>query len=214
MKQAESDKILNKLLKETAKRFDWKYSRGFVFKKENDIFFTIIVDGVPKSNRLFWSLSFKHFDFDDIFWDVVQLPENKKKTLSFRACGAWVTPSLEAQSEHKILDIWDESLIASHIEKIFETYGPLSQNIASAVDSYLSNMQVMEKYYAQLKNKYPKALRTLWAEKLLTCLLESKYTEAKDIATARIEAGDVGGFNYKGRSFYQLAIEFINNKRE
>jgi hypothetical protein len=41
-------------------------------------------------------------------------------------------------------------------------------------------------------------------------LLESKPKEAKEIADARIAVGDTGGFNYAGRSFFQLANEYID----
>jgi hypothetical protein len=34
--------------------------------------------------------------------------------------------------------------------------------------------------------------------------------EAKEIADARIAVGDTGGFNYAGRSFFQLANEYID----
>lgn len=80
MKQSESDKLLNRILKEKSNRFGWKCSRDFVFKKEGALFFTILITGQPKTKRLSWSLSFKHYDFDEIFWDVVKLPENKKTT--------------------------------------------------------------------------------------------------------------------------------------
>ena len=72
-----------------------------------------------------------------------------------------------------------------------------------------SNLEVLENYYAQLIGKYPNSAKTIWVERLLTRLLESNLKEAKDISNARIVEGDEGGFNFAGRSFYQLANEYI-----
>ena len=214
MKQSESDKLLNKLLKEYSTRFGWKCSRGFVFKKERELFFTILITGIPKTKKLSWSMSFKHYDFDDVFWDVVKLPENKKQPLSFRACGAWVAPSMEIQSGSAVLEEWEEKKMSEQIRKIFEKLNPLSIEITSSINSYCSNLEVLENYYAQLIGKYPNAVRTIWVERLLTRLLESNLKEAKEIADARIAEGDVGGFNYAGRSFYQLANEYIETYKD
>lgn len=209
MKQSESDKLLSKLLREYSTRFGWKCSRGFVFKKERESFFTILVTGIPKAKKLSWSISFKHYDFDDVFWDVVKLPENKMQPLSFRACGAWVAPSMEIQSGSAFLNEWEEEKISEQIRNIFEELDPLSIKVASSINTFSSNLEVLENYYAQLMGKYPNAVRTIWVERLLTRLLESNLKEAKEISDARIAEGDEGGFNYAGRSLYKLANEYI-----
>lgn len=209
MKQFESDKLLNKLLREYSIRFGWKCSRGFVFKKDRESFFTILVAGIPKTKKLSWSIRFKHYDFDDVFWDIVKLPENKNQPLSFRACGAWVAPSMEIQNGSIVLNEWEEEKISEQIQNIFAELDPLSIEVASSIHSYSSNLEVLENYYTQLMSKYPNAAVTIWVERLLTRLLESNLKEAKKISDARIAEGDEGGFNYAGSSFYQLANEYI-----
>ena len=211
MKQSESDKILNKILKEESKILGWKFARGFVFKKEKDTFFTILITGVPKIKRLSWSLTFKHYDFDEIFWDIVKLPENKSQPLSFRACGAWVAPSIEAVNGYEVLEEWEEQAISKIVKKAFEDLNRLSLEIASSNVSYESNLEMVENYYTQIMKKHPNAVLTIWKEKLLTCLLLGNKEKASEIATSRINAGDMGGFNFAGSSFFQLAKEYIDN---
>lgn len=155
-------------------------------------------------------MSFKHYDFDEVFWDVVKLPENKKQPLSFRACGAWVAPSMEIQSGNVTLNKWEEETISEEVTNIFELLSPISVEVANTSTTYKSNLLVLENFFSQLISKHPNAIRTVWVEKLLTCLLESQLDEAKKIANARIESGDSGGFNYAGSSFYQLASEYID----
>ncbi|MEZ5489186.1 MAG: hypothetical protein R3F50_02585 [Gammaproteobacteria bacterium] len=210
MKQSESDKLLHRLLREQSARRGWRFSRGFIYKKEGDLYFTIIVGGQLKAKTLHWSMTFKHYDFDDIFWEIVQLPENKVTPLSFRACGAWVAPSMDVQRGTITLDQWDEATLSEEVSTIFELLDPISVELANTATSYKANLQLLESFYSQLIKQYPNAIRDLWVEKLLTCLLESEFDEAKKIAVNRSEAGDSGGFNYAGRSFYQLAIEYID----
>jgi hypothetical protein len=211
MKQSESNKILNSILKTESKNNGWKFSRGFVFKKEDDSFFTVLVNGIPKSKRLSWSLTFKHYEFDDLFWDIVKLPENKSQPLSFRACGAWVAPSINITSNFKTLEVWDEQSILKTIKKVFVDFNKLSIEISSSNTSLESNLESIEYYFSKILEKYPDAVRNIWVEKLLTCLLLEKYDSAREIAIARVNAGDSGGFSYAGNSFFQLACEHIES---
>jgi hypothetical protein len=209
MKQSEFNKHLNGFLKEEAKNIGWKFSRGFLFKKEGGLFLTIIFTGLPKDRKLSWVLSFKHYEIDDVFWDIVKLPENRAEPLSFRACGAWVAPSMEIQSKSIVLPALSEVSIHENVKEVLAELNLLSRKVASSVTSYQSYLHVLEGYYSQLIAKHPNAIRTIWVESLLTSLLESQYDVAKSIATSRIEAGDSGGFNYAGSTFYQLANEYI-----
>src|ERR1041384_5063782 len=119
MKQAELNKLLNAALKQSAKAHGWKCSRGFVFKRPNCYFFSIIIVGQAKQRHLFFSLSYKLLAFDDLFWKIVKLEENLKRPLSFRACGAWTAPMMKIfESELSIAD-WDAENVLVGVNKIF-----------------------------------------------------------------------------------------------
>jgi len=209
MKQSESDKMLGRILRDASKKYGWKTSRGFVFKKDSQIFFTILINGQSKTKRLSWSICFKLYDFDDLFWKIVKLEENSKQPLSFRACGAWVTPSMEVKNDYHILDEWNEKNVSKKVNDVIEEMDSLSSDISISVTSPESNLLIVEKYYKSLMEKYPNAVKNIWVERLLTCILLGKYVEAKNIANSRIKENDSGGFNYTGNSFYELANEFI-----
>src|SRR5216684_3370006 len=92
MKQAELHKLIHAELKRSAKARNWKFSRGFVFKATDQLFFSIIILGQIKRRRLSYWLSYKLLAFDPLFWKIVNLEENLKRPLSFRAAGAWTVP--------------------------------------------------------------------------------------------------------------------------
>jgi len=212
MKQSESDKMLGKILRDTAKKFGWRTSRGYVFKKESQVFFVIIIDGQPKTERLSWSLNFKYFEFDDLFWKIVKLEENTDQPLSFRAWGAWIAPTMTVFSSYKMLDEWNEGSISKMVNEVIEEMDAISSNISKSATSPESNIVFVEKYYQSLMERYPNAVTDIWVEKLLTCLLLGNNVEAKNIADSRIKEGDSGGFGYAGSSFYDLAIEHIETE--
>ena len=213
MKQAEFNKMLNGFLKEEAKDIGWKSGGGFLFKKEGSLFFTIIFTGLPKEKKLSWVISFKHYETDNVFWEITKLPENKAEPLSFRARGAWVAPSMEIQCNSNVLQVFDQASIDENVKKILGELNLLSSEIASKVTSYKDYLAVLEHYYSQLMAKHPNAVRTIWVEKLLVNLLEGQLDLAKSITSLRIEAGDSGGFNYAGSTFYQLASAYIEQEK-
>lgn len=120
---------------------------------------------------------------------------------------------MEVQSGNVTLDKWEQETISDETNNIFGLVDLVSVEVANSVTTYHSNLRVIENYYSQLMNKHPNAARTIWVEILLTHLLESELDEAKKIANARIESGDSGGVNYAGRSFYQLASEYIDTTK-
>ena len=209
MKQSESDKMLAKIVRDVSKKYGWKTSRGFVFKKDSQILFPILINGQLKTKRLSWSINFKLYGFDDLFWKIVKLEENSKLPLGFRASGVWVAPSMEVKSDHQILDEWNENNISRKVNDAIEEMDSLCSDLSMSATSPENNLLIVEKYYQLLMEKYPNAVSNIWVERLLTYLLLGDYVEAKNIADSRIKENDSGGFDYSGSSFYELANEYI-----
>jgi hypothetical protein len=209
MKQVEFEKILNTALKREVNLLDWKFSRGFAFKKQGDLFFTVLITGQPKNKTLICSLQFKHYNLDDVFWEIVKLPENKKQPISFRACGAWVVPSMQIFEEKITLSDCNEDAINGAVGNILRLFDQSSSEIASTIFSHQTYLKTLEKTHLQHLKHYPNTARTIWMEQLLIHLLESRFVAAMNIASARIVANDSGGFYFEGKSFFQLAEEYI-----
>ena len=209
MKQSESDKMLRKVLRVISKKYGWNSSRGFIFKKDSLLFFSIIINGQPKTKQLSWSLTYKYYEFDDLFWKIVKLEENLKQPLSFRACGVWVVPGIEIEGDYKILDKWGETQILEQVENIIQKIDSIANDISVSVKSPEDNLKLVEKLHKSFLERYPDALRDIWMEKILTNLLLGNVELAGEIARSRVKANDTGRFNSDGSSFYELVIQYL-----
>ena len=120
MKQTEVDKLVNATVKESAKAHKWKFSRGFVFKATELLFFSIPIFGQAKHHCLFYSLSFKMLAFDDLFWTIVNLDENSKQPLSFRAMGAWTAPATTISEGEVSIEEWEPGKLRVEVNAVLD----------------------------------------------------------------------------------------------
>ena len=64
---------------------------------------------VVNSQKLVYRIYIKNYNYDDIFWKVMQMPTNSKKSNSLRASGAFKAPSiLLKKGEVDLTDKYDE----------------------------------------------------------------------------------------------------------
>lgn len=209
MKQAALDRLLHDTLRESAKQQGWKYSRGFVFKATDVLFFSLIVTSQAKNHQLSYSLRYKLLAFDDLFWAIVKLEENSQRPLSFRAAGAWTAPTATISDGSLPIADWIPAELQTRIEEIFIRCDADATNVANQISSLDDNLRVVESLYAFLKNQYPNAVTNIEVERLLTSILKHDYVRAEAIILDRLNAHDSGGFQVGGKSFYNLAHEYI-----
>lgn len=209
MKQAALDKLLNDTLKESAKEHDWKYSRGFVFKATDILFFSLIVVAQVKRLQLSCSVRYKLLAFDDLFWKIVRLEENSKKPLSFRAFGVWTAPTETISDVTLAVTDWDPTNLKSRVDELLVRSESDAANVTKQISNVDDNLSVVEELFARLKNTYPNAVTNVWVERLLTSILKHDYERAEAIILDRRDAHDYGGFQVVSKSFYDLANEYI-----
>ena len=209
MKQAEFDKLVNDLERAAAKGHGWQFSRGYVSRATDRHFFMILVHGLAKTRRLSATLRYKWLAFDDLFWEIVLVPENRKQPLSFRAWGAWTAPSIEVVEEAWTLPDLDKSTLHARVQVILERYDAESRDLENEVRDLDDNLGLIERLYAQHFEKHPGSLLKIWPERLLTHILKKEFAAAESLAQSRIAEKDNGGFNVGSQSFYQLALDYL-----
>jgi hypothetical protein len=213
MKQSELNKLLNAVLRQSAKANNWRCSRGFIFKATELLFFSIIILGQVKQRYLSYSLSYKLLAFDDLFWKIVKLEENVKQPLSFRACGAWTAPLMAiSEGEVSIAD-WNAEYLHSGVNEIIRRSEVEAENVSTEIQGLDDNLRVIEGFYLRLKDEYPNAVTNIWLERLLTSMLKNEYGNSERIVRDRMNAHDVGGFQVGNKSFYDLANEYLQSVR-
>lgn len=98
---------LQKSLKERARGTGWGCARGCLFRDHEGWFVEIRPVVAVSSFGTHVRLHVKPMALDPVFWQIVELPENIRLPLSFRASGAWTchTPPaaemLLTEAEHQ-----------------------------------------------------------------------------------------------------------------
>ncbi len=213
MKQSDLDKMLNAILRQSAKTHGWKQSRGFVFKATDDLFFSVSILSVAKTMRLVYHLEFKPLAFDDLFWKIVNLEENSKEPLSFRACGAWTAPMNRAYEGDIYFEEWDEEQLRASVDKIIAEAEHESAKLDNEIRSLDDSLELIEKLYSKHLETYPGSHKDIWLERLLTAILVADYSKAENIIHDRIYGGYGGGFHVGPVTFYGLARDFLQTAR-
>ena len=76
---------------------------------------------VVNSQKLIYRIYIKNYDYDDIFWKIMQMPTNSKKNDSLRACGAFKAPSvLLKKGEIDLTEEQREDILYNNTAKLFD----------------------------------------------------------------------------------------------
>jgi len=210
LKQAEANKLINQLIKANGKKHHWKSSSGFLFIKKENLFFVLIILINAKERRLSYSLYYKLYDFDEVFWHLVDLKENVKMPLSFHANGAWTAPTMEINKGSNNFNEWNTNIIEDNIEQIVIKADGISNQLAEKINSIESNLEFLEKMMSKTLEKFPNTNLNLYREQIMSAILKKNYQQALLICEERIAQKDSGGFMVGNESFYEKSKKYID----
>ena len=113
----QKEKAWDDLIKQRSKAFGWKFKSFFTYKIVDDFFYDASFFTYGGGNSISVSLSFKPLIIDEVFWEICDLPENKKMPVSFRGNGAFVVNSKEIFGFYlKVI----EDRLTEDIDNLFE----------------------------------------------------------------------------------------------
>jgi len=192
-------RALVKAVRQAAKGSGWKCSGGMLFRERNGWFF----DAYP-AVTIFWretrtSLHVKPMAIDPIFWDLVNMPENRNQSLSFRGLGAWVcrAPAVEEAT----IDEFEMNPQAAADEFVRWT--------TETSDRILKTLTL--KNFAKLVDgvQRPGPFNPFLATKIVTKILMDQPEEARQLSVEALRAGDLGGFTSEG-SLPEMALRWLD----
>ena len=211
--QAELNRIIKAATKESGKRLGWSFSRGFLFCKKDRLFFYLLGSASKSSKKLYFHLRYKWFDFDDVFWDVVSLPENKNQPLSFHAAGAFTMPGNEIYKHELVVKDFETFAFSPHVRSVLETTNTVADDLAMKIRTVNENIIHLRKLFAQHLIEYPGSVHDIYKEELITLLINNDYSGAALLINDRISQSDSGSFQFGSKSFYEVAKEYISKMR-
>lgn len=104
----EQKKELRNLIVAYAKKLGYKARQNTIFRvKDAAMVYCdfLVVD----SKKLIYRVSIKNYDYDDIFWKIMQMPSNSKEPDSLRAVGAFQAPTITVKTgQMELTDQYEE----------------------------------------------------------------------------------------------------------
>lgn len=178
---------LDKAIKQKAKGYGYKYAYGFLFSqiREN---FTFITCRLTDAGEVRGYIHIKKMSYDNLFWDIMNMPDNRLQPLSFRANGAFTSPSILLPIGGIAFD-----------EDIDAVADKCCSVVAETVKAFLDNNAVGE-YVLTKDCPYAPVL------KCLEYLDRGDIASALEIANSEISVGNTGGFSNEGKTFFEWVV--------
>lgn len=184
----EQKKELRNLIVAYAKKLGYKARQNTIFRvKDAAMVYCdfLVVD----SKKLIYRVSIKNYDYDDIFWKIMQMPSNSKKNDSLRASGAFKAPSV---------------LLKKGEVELTEKYEEQAEYLVGLVDECSRNF--MEKYDI---DEYVIECEDGMDKEVLKCLAYihmNNIEQAVKIAQSSINDGNRGNYENGGKAFFEWIL--------
>lgn len=144
---------------------------------------------VVNSQKLVYRIYIKNYDYDDIFWKVMQMPTNSKKNDALRANGAFKSPSiLLKKGEINLTDKCEE-----HAEYLVGLVDEHSRNFMEQYD--------IDEYVIEYEDGMDKEIL-----KCLAYIHMNNIEQAVKIAQNSIKDGDRGKYENEGKAFFEWIL--------
>lgn len=189
----EQQKHFAEAIRNASKKKGFKVKGCSIYVLEGNAF--IHCDYFVDSQKMFYRIYIKNYEYDDIFWKVLQMPSNSKQADSLRAVGAFKAPSILIEKGEVELTENYEELAESLVELIMECSHDFMKNYD--IDEYVVN------------NAEEMNIDIL---KYLAYIHMNRVNESQVIAEEAIKSGKVGSFKNGGKSFFEWAIMAEWNK--
>lgn len=141
---------------------------------------------IVNSQKLVYRIYIKNYDYDDIFWEIMQMSSNSKKNDSLRAIGAFKAPSV---------------LLKKGEVDLTEKYEEQAEYLVGLVDECSHNF--MEKYDI---DEYVIIYEGGMDKEVLKCLAYihmNNIEQAVKIAANSINDGNRGNYVNGGKAFFE-----------
>ena len=202
LKNQDIEKVITTTIKQEAKKQHFKVISNCIYKAVGDYFVNAVfwVECNEDKWSLFLRMNIKSYHYDNLFWEIFDMPENINMKESLRANGAYVCPFFQ----------WNEkSYEISHLES-------MQMDIASAISEFQNEVN---KFVEVIKSEYGNfdsfiiSQNNILDEELLKMIAnisKGDMSVAYEMARAEVEQGNRGGYRNKGKDIYEYIIEYCN----
>lgn len=174
------------------------------------LFFVVLINPYAKNHKISYSLNYKLYEIDKVFWEILDLKENNNLPLSFHALGAWTAPTMQINEGIIEISNWNDDQVLDHLlSKVLNEMNDISLEVSKTINNIEKNLEFIEELYNEHLIKYPQSRRNIFKEQVMTAILKHDYITAQRISENRINERDTGGFMNGNKSFYEMTIDFL-----
>lgn len=197
-KWSDAKKQLKQAEKIRAKEHGFQRSYGFVFKFVSDFAYWVNAYILGDVKDIIVRIHVKYTPLDMVFWDVFEIPENRKQPKSFHISGTFVSPFIGLGNEFHIP-------IESSID---DTYCRALKKAAALIEGYSYNLNTAFDFKRLIENDEYQRLNLILLE-----IHEGNYRAALDILEQERRVGRSGGFAaLGGGNIYDYAERYCKDK--
>ncbi|GEM_PF-2355527 len=195
----QKEKEWNNLIKQESKAKGWNFKGWFAYKKIKEFFYEVTFYTSAFDNSIYSSLEFKPLIIDDIFWEIVDLNDNKKKPLSFRENGAFVISS-KVFYDYK-LKVFPDTLKAD-ISNLLDTINSKVDDLSSGVNNIDNFIKFVEHNPSQRSEWFDSDLL------IVSSIVQKNYNKALSLLDYAKKTRGMCSWGFGDKDFYDLAIEY------
>ena len=203
--RSEFEKQLLSALTPRIKRSSWKKKSCALYVATGDFYQDLFISVHRNAARTSAELRFKPLNLDPILWDILDIPENRDKSLSFRTWGTFTCSGLPIYGA-------DLETSSDNPESVADKLLQLCTDKESLFQDLLATNS-----FTNLVATHPNQIeRGAYAVTLVTSLISSGNLErARETANAYASGALTSCANLVsfGKSFHQLAVEWLNAGR-
>jgi hypothetical protein len=186
-------------LRQEAKGSDWKISGGSLFRDYKGWFVSVLHGVIVFWQETIMYMHIKPMGIDPLFWDLLGMPENRRKSLSFRGQGAWTCRPVEFAYGSLKEDGMDAARNARRIVEWAD------QELEKArpdltTDRFLDRLRAAPEQVERGR---------LSSSLIMTLLAAGREEEAEQVCNEEIARGTSGGFFPAQGTFPMAALEHI-----
>lgn len=200
LNKEEREEILKKL-KALFREQGYKGGKRLAYRKQSTNFICVRYSIVERI-RLYIRLEIKKYAYDEWFWDIMDMSDNRKMGDSFRATGAFVAPAIWIKRELKEPEVFSDTFLKECV-----------QEVQLALEEFVTQNDINE--YV-LRGTDLEDGGKLLDGNLLKCLAYcdlGNVSAAKKIAKEEVRKGRSGGFKSEGKSFFEWMLLYNGEER-
>lgn len=157
----------------------------------------------PTNRIISFDTQVKKYSYDNIYWEIMNMIDNKKMPDSFRAWGAFTACSISID-EQEYMFIDKENYIDDIIRII--------ERLEKRLNEFVANNDINEYILSHTDTWDGGDLNYGNDLKCLAYCDMREYEMAKKVAIGELEKGRSGGFVNEGKNFYEWVVEYTDRK--